>query len=250
MKYKLKNNEPFEVSGAVDNVEKVVNVLTLGDEVNKKQDKPIDLFSFFYNDQLEPRFPTSEENARVLTEQEQELWNKILDGITNKTDFTFLGLSVYFTDPFNMDTKTQHQWQVFNSDLGTVDTLTIHHSTTDDTELFWMNRLIPNDTYFVKNTQLKTINNQSLIGSGENLDLNPLIFVNFWADDRPSTPSSGQYWYSPMQNELQVYNGSAWTSVTLSQQKLYIRLATNEIYRYGGREMVRMTLNPTSIVTT
>lgn len=30
-----------------------------------------------------------------------------------------------------------------------------------------MNPLIPNDVYFVKNTQLKTINNQSLIGSGD-----------------------------------------------------------------------------------
>ena len=38
MKYRLKNNEPFEVRGAIDNVEKVVNVLTLGDSLDNKQD--------------------------------------------------------------------------------------------------------------------------------------------------------------------------------------------------------------------
>lgn len=104
-------------------------------------------------------------------------------------------------------------------------------------------------TPLVSGTDIKTINDQSLLGSG-NLDLNPLIFITFWQTDRPTVSSSGQYWYNSQYNTLQLYNGSKWTAVTLSQQKLYIRLATNEIYRYDGREMVRMTLNPTSIVTT
>lgn len=38
MKYTLNNNEPFEVRGAIDNVEKVVNVLTLDDSLDNKQD--------------------------------------------------------------------------------------------------------------------------------------------------------------------------------------------------------------------
>lgn len=103
-------------------------------------------------------------------------------------------------------------------------------------------------TPLVSGTNIKTINDQSLLGSG-NLDLNPLIFVTFWQTDRPAVSSSGQYWYNPQSDTLQVYDGSAWTSVTLSQQKLYIRLTTNEIYRYD-RAMIRMTLDPTSIVTT
>lgn len=100
----------------------------------------------------------------------------------------------------------------------------------------------------VSGTNIKTINDQSLLGSG-NLDLNPLIFITFWQTDRPALPSSGQYWYNSQDDRLQVYDGSDWTSVTLSQQKLYIRLTTNEIYRYD-RAMIRMTLDPTSIVTT
>jgi len=53
----------------------------------------------------------------------------------------------------------------------------------------------------VSGTNIKTINDQSLLGSG-NLDLNPLIFITFWTIDRPVSPSNSQYWYNPAQNEL------------------------------------------------
>ena len=118
---------------------------------------------FIYTNNLQPRFPLVEEDARILTSEEQEMWDTILAGVTNKSEFTFFGRLVAFTDYLGWDTSYVHTWEYSTKD--SVMEISIRHFMDGEDEKFYMST--PERDFYVFSDGLKTINNNSLIGSGD-----------------------------------------------------------------------------------
>ena len=103
-------------------------------------------------------------------------------------------------------------------------------------------------------------------GSGNNIvntyatkteleDANPIILIDYWTNDPNIAPDTtgladGFFWYNQYDNTLSVCENDNWVSVTPVMRKLYINIPANEIWRYNGTTMIRMTINPASLVTT
>ena len=133
-------------------------------EVGNKQDKPIDLTGFIYNSSLQLRLPLTEQDARVLTAEEQEMWDAILAGVTNKSEFTFFGRLVAFTDYLGMDTSYIHTWECSTKD--SVMEISVRHFMDGEDEKFYLS--MPSEpSQYVFSDGLKTINSNSLVGSGD-----------------------------------------------------------------------------------
>lgn len=86
-------------------------------------------------------------------------------------------------------------------------------------------------------------------------DANPIVLVDHWTND-PNLAvdamglADGVFWYNQYYNTLSVCENEDWVTVTPVMRKLYINVPANEIWRYNGTTMIRMTINPTSLVTT
>lgn len=225
-------------------------------QMTLKSDKPIELSPFLLGDDLSPRFPTDEEDARVLTAEEQLMWQTILDGVTNKTDFTFLGYEAQFTDYFGWDTSWIHSWQ-FYMNLGsssdpTVNIISIKHKQENSTTLFWVpdtqsihlqtkltfdstptassnnpvtsggikTALDEKQDVLVSGTNIKTINNNSLVGSGNiTIDSDSITMAD--ADPNDGIWGSGDTIQEAMEGItdgiLTVYNEAKTFVVTISK---------------------------------
>lgn len=103
-------------------------------------------------------------------------------------------------------------------------------------------------------------------GSGNNIvntyatkteleDANPIVLIDHWTND-PNLAvdatglADGVFWYDQYNNTLKVCQNNNWVSATPAIRKLYINVSANEIWRYNGTTMIRMTINPVSLVTT
>lgn len=86
-------------------------------------------------------------------------------------------------------------------------------------------------------------------------DANPIVLVDYWTTDNNAEPSDsgitdGMLWYDQYNTTLHIRQNGSWATATMNLRKLYINVTHNEIWRYNGTSLIRMTINPTSLVTT
>lgn len=86
-------------------------------------------------------------------------------------------------------------------------------------------------------------------------DANPIVLVDYWTTDNNAEPSDtgitdGMLWYDQYNATLHIRQNGSWATATMNLRKLYINVTHNEIWRYNGTSLIRMTINPTSLVTT
>jgi hypothetical protein len=68
------------------------------------------------------------------------------------------------------------------------------------------------------------------------------LFIDYYQSTTPATPAEGEIWYDTANKDLSVYENNGWVLIPLSVDSIYLKLATNEQYRWNGSDMVALTV--------